>query len=693
MDPVTIVSIVGTVVSLGDVVLKCITRLSLVKAKFHDAPLCVTSMIGQLHMVKVAQDELSTLSRAGFGTHPRYRQLAAQVDNALVSFGPLMVVLQQCLDQFDQSVASGMTARGKMRFLIVEREITNLSILLDRQVNALNLLLQATQCSTWTEQQKVVSREDNQSILRLAQECSSSLAGVDDISSFVSEDTDTVSTRFEFDRLILGTNLYQRAERSHLRQAIRAGKLQQARGGTTDRLPDSSPSDPPWLEGGTIDEGVGGSVRRPRSYQTGREVPVRLGIPSWGSTGPHDTAADAGVDLSPRAADEKTVRSLPPPGAPASKSAPQGKEQRWSLLRRALYRSKSERQTPQPPATLVHPKPDPRRKILLLGTSDSGKSTLLKLMLLAAQEDPFANEVDFYRSLLWSNAVELVVGILKMKDVHEVAPEWDANITSANIILRHNPAMFPHQADEVAVALSSLCDDPSFKRMLKYELHEDTDYYIGAIDRLATSPASTRLADGDILRTRVTTTGTHETLLTLGHSSYSVWDVGGERSERRKWKHVFQDVSTVMFAVDPTGYGEQLREDNLVNSMAEQLSTFSTLFASSWFGRSNIIVIFTKMDLLRGYIHQRPVSRYLVPAFGDHTEEGVYLLEDVDGYLAYLEAQFRARMHSAEDRERILFLRVNAVDIDPFNSAVEIFDLLESLARDFPQNVGISRAI
>ncbi|KAI0878301.1 hypothetical protein GGS24DRAFT_508760 [Hypoxylon argillaceum] len=227
MDPATIFQIVGTVVSLGDTVIWCITRLNTLKAQFHDAPIIVTSMIGQLYIVKIAQDQLSPLNSPNFSSDPRYRQLADQIGNALDSFGPILLALGQQLDQYDGMVAGQMTEKTRIGFLHCEREMTNLSILLDRQVSALNLLLQAIQCRTWTQQSVLVTQRESQSIIQLAQDCSSSLVGLEDVASFISEDTEAISTRFEFDDILRGTLLYQEAERSHLRQLIQTKRLRE----------------------------------------------------------------------------------------------------------------------------------------------------------------------------------------------------------------------------------------------------------------------------------------------------------------------------------------------------------------------------------------------------------------------------------------------------------------------------------
>jgi len=38
-------------------------------------------------------------------------------------------------------------------------------------------------------------------------------------------------------------------------------------------------------------------------------------------------------------------------------------------------------------------------------------------------------------------------------------------------------------------------------------------------------------------------------------------DVGGQKSERRKWIHCFQDVTSILFLVSLSGYDQCLAED------------------------------------------------------------------------------------------------------------------------------------
>ena len=67
--------------------------------------------------------------------------------------------------------------------------------------------------------------------------------------------------------------------------------------------------------------------------------------------------------------------------------------------------------------------------------------------------------------------------------------------------------------------------------------------------------------DQDILRARLRTTGISETIFETGNFIYRMFDVGGQRSERKKWIHVFDNVQVVLFLVAISGYDHVLVED------------------------------------------------------------------------------------------------------------------------------------
>ncbi|KAI0905218.1 hypothetical protein F4823DRAFT_566985 [Ustulina deusta] len=100
------------------------------------------------------------------------------------------------LSDFEPNGAIDLTAAQSLTFLWGERDTSDSSVLLDRQVNTLNLLLQAVQwCvitpgrNTFEQQQNLLVREESRSILQQAKDCSSSIIGIEDSASFISENT------------------------------------------------------------------------------------------------------------------------------------------------------------------------------------------------------------------------------------------------------------------------------------------------------------------------------------------------------------------------------------------------------------------------------------------------------------------------------------------------------------------------
>jgi guanine nucleotide-binding protein subunit alpha len=67
--------------------------------------------------------------------------------------------------------------------------------------------------------------------------------------------------------------------------------------------------------------------------------------------------------------------------------------------------------------------------------------------------------------------------------------------------------------------------------------------------------------DQDLLRSRLRTTGITETTFDLGQLTYRMFDVGGQRSERKKWIHCFENVNCLLFLVAISGYDQCLVED------------------------------------------------------------------------------------------------------------------------------------
>jgi len=57
-----------------------------------------------------------------------------------------------------------------------------------------------------------------------------------------------------------------------------------------------------------------------------------------------------------------------------------------------------------------------------------------------------------------------------------------------------------------------------------------------------------------------------------------MFDVGGQRDERRKWIQCFNDVTAIIFVTASSSYNLVLREDPTQNRVKESLELFGSLW-------------------------------------------------------------------------------------------------------------------
>lgn len=116
--------------------------------------------------------------------------------------------------------------------------------------------------------------------------------------------------------------------------------------------------------------------------------------------------------------------------------------------------------------------------------------------------------------------------------------------------------------------------------------------------------------DQDVLRSRVKTTGITETTFIIGELTYRMFDVGGQRSERKKWIHCFEEVTVILFLVAISEYDQLLFEDETVNRMQEALTLFDSICNSRWFTTTSIILFLNKIDRFREKLPVSPMKTY-----------------------------------------------------------------------------------
>jgi len=126
----------------------------------------------------------------------------------------------------------------------------------------------------------------------------------------------------------------------------------------------------------------------------------------------------------------------------------------------------------------------------------------------------------------------------------------------------------------------------------------------------------------DILRMRAKTVGIVEVRFEVGGVKFLMVDVGGQKSERKKWIHCFQDVTAVIFFAALNEYDMKMQEDDVTNRMHDSLKIFGEVCNNEFFRDTAMILFLNKRDLFEEKITRVNLS---------------VCFSDYDGPMAYKE--------------------------------------------------------
>eukprot|EP01112_Ceratiomyxa_fruticulosa_P018263 TRINITY_DN580_c0_g1_i1.p1 TRINITY_DN580_c0_g1~~TRINITY_DN580_c0_g1_i1.p1 ORF type:complete len:355 (-),score=48.70 TRINITY_DN580_c0_g1_i1:103-1167(-) len=256
-------------------------------------------------------------------------------------------------------------------------------------------------------------------------------------------------------------------------------------------------------------------------------------------------------------------------------------------------------------------------KLLLLGTAESGKSTVAKQLKILHQNGFSADELQSYTAVIHHNILLGIYSLLNTLKYHnhvELPPDLQKLADNFQYV-DPSPKTYNFVLDpQMAEMVQTLWAHPLLKECYQNFPHHESyipdsaSYFLDNVRRIA-SPQYVPTPD-DVLRSRKRTTGIVESKFEMQGARFSLLDVGGQRNERRKWIHCFENVSAVLFCVSLPEYDQMLLEDLQTNRMRESLALFGDISNSQWFAKSAMILFLNKCDIFKEKITKTPLSKY-----------------------------------------------------------------------------------
>uniref|UniRef100_A0A3Q4B8K7 Uncharacterized protein n=1 Tax=Mola mola TaxID=94237 RepID=A0A3Q4B8K7_MOLML len=219
-------------------------------------------------------------------------------------------------------------------------------------------------------------------------------------------------------------------------------------------------------------------------------------------------------------------------------------------------------------------------KLLMLGTAESGKSTLIKQMKIIHSHGFSKPELISFKPAVLDNLLTSMkfvlrgMGMLRINLANKNNKIHARSILSCSRCLGDDQELLPF----VAHAFCGLWADHGVRaaatRGYEFELNDSALYL---------SSGSDISEMGGLIGTKLE----------------QLYDVGGQRSERRKWLSCFDCIHAVLFVVALSSYDMTLVEVPSVNRLQESLELFRSICSNTVFMRTSLILLMNKTDLFQ----------------------------------------------------------------------------------------------
>lgn len=346
-------------------------------------------------------------------------------------------------------------------------------------------------------------------------------------------------------------------------------------------------------------------------------------------------------------------------------------------------------------------------KLLLLGTGESGKSTIFKQMRILYGSAKTDDDLRMYGVIVRSNIVTAIRKLClltrqlgyerkldeesaaataaDLSDVSGMTPreaydqiiaylvdntatdpmpeipreqaerDWVGRSTRAGIQANLDAQQFLQHVEAIRVLWQSTTIQDVWMKRAQANINDSHNEYLSDLTRIV--DVKYIPTEYDILISRVRTTQVTVERYMIEGIEFEVYDVGGQRSERRKWVNCFENVDAVIFVAALSEYDQTLAEAKRHNRMMEALNLFESVVKNANFAETSIMLFLNKKDIFAEKIMYSNIADS--PFFSDYAGPP----KDFDHGVLYFIQKFEE--HLEQDEFNDSFIHVTcATDTD-----------------------------
>uniref|UniRef100_A0A183C3F1 Guanine nucleotide binding protein, alpha subunit n=1 Tax=Globodera pallida TaxID=36090 RepID=A0A183C3F1_GLOPA len=321
-------------------------------------------------------------------------------------------------------------------------------------------------------------------------------------------------------------------------------------------------------------------------------------------------------------------------------------------------------------------------KLLLLGAGGSGKSTILRQMKIIHGNGYSVKERLKRREAVYNNVMfgtASIISGMSTLSIHYDSPDVQ---NSADKIMQEieRPYGCRELNAQIVQAVKAVWEDNAVQKNLlprsnEFQFTESYTYFVNNIERISQKKYVPNVKD--ILMLRITTTGINEFNFVYKNVNFRMYDIGGQRSERRKWVDYFDNVQAILFVVAISEFDQKIQEDGSTNRLVESTRLFQFVCNIERFNDIAIVLFLNKVDLFKEKIKKTSINCAFRNYSGAHTYDAQikFIVQKFKAYNRIPNKPIYTHETCATDTKKIGLILENVID-SLFEKVIQSYALL-----------------
>jgi guanine nucleotide-binding protein G(i) subunit alpha len=332
----------------------------------------------------------------------------------------------------------------------------------------------------------------------------------------------------------------------------------------------------------------------------------------------------------------------------------------------------------------------PSYKILLLGTGETGKSTMVKQLKLKYDSGFEEDDKKQYKVFILCNVITALGRACSymIEEDKNFANEDSIELARGIIRLSERQSYLVMNAvkdydQKMYETISALWSDRAIERTLRESIHDfhvcdAILYFFDNLDLM--QPPFEVPTETQVMQASRKTTGIVQQYIQFADMRLHIVDVGGQRNERKKWKNAYPGVNMVLFVVALSDYDQQLYEDESINRMQESLDVFEQTVNEPAFKDCPFFLIFNKVDSFQRRMEEMMSDLHV--CFPEYN-----LGSDHKVAMKFIEEKF-VSLHTKKAGNQKLYIEyVNAINNDDIDT---FFDKMRGIIQENASSVVVN---